>query len=1087
MSDETAGRLRLFSCILGFLVLSSVWGFAQDTGLVDSSLALDIATAGYDELTAWCLILDLNESGTIEQLRERLRRYYSLDESDSGFSDTRVSSGSARVIIESARRSEYFNVDAGGDDPETMVRLSGGVILTVEEPERGRTHRVRADSVVFNQKKNSIVALGNISYIVDSGGSQEEFSGDSLSFELSDWTGVIFRGSSSRQQEVDGENVDFFFRGESIKRPGPEILILEDGVITSHDVENPDFALKARKIWITGPGEWGLFSATLYLGNVPMLYLPFYWKSGSDMLFNPVIGYRTRVGYFMQTTTYFLGRKEEGDEFSIMGFGDSAASDYELERDGLFLIKKTGAGPGGRSPGNTLKYMMDLYTSLGAMAGLYGDFPKLGERGSLDFYATVAVSRSVDENGSVYFSDGGAPQQYWNSSYLGTTEIPLRWGSSVRLSLEKWSLVFDWYSDPFYLRDFDNRKENFDWINFLLSEEGTDINEPDLVGDMNWEIRGSYSLNLEQTRPWLSSISLDNFRTALSWKNKSNQDIAGSLNLDRSVDPARRFYFPDKLVLPDIKVSMRGGSPLWTVKRAGTPDGEDIDTVVDSSIAGEESADYLDSIDSLYSAGLLKASLGYGISSQLYIEDKSASDAWVAPSDVDFQFQAAKINSTQRGDMNYQLDFWDGLTGVSGVTNLSGYIQTHSGIFGTSPVVSDETRLEDFKYSKLLLDNRLNLYFKPFQGVGDFSTSTLSYTIDANLFARTFSDTATVSDPAYKNSWIDGREDFRKHEVSALGVWTPGPFSFSLQVGSNVPPLTLRHSFKSAAAYSAGGWKLNFSQQTLFDNNKWSYQPVSLAASWQGWEHNGKNEVLVSQSARYDVENGRLENTETIFGFWGFETRLNANYGTTYQWNKALLEWQEDGEAFVPTDLLFSYKREWSPPPSWRNRLRYKTSLSGVWDINLSQPSDNSLVFKWTQELHIFKFIDLKLSFSSVNKSMYLYFPWWRDELGITQNYNFFEDLAKSFNIFSPNQQDRLESRFNMERIDLALVHHLRNWDATLEYSGWPALDTAAAAYKWKSEFSFQVKWNPLPLFRQRTQLKDALWTVDTLGSSPDS
>ncbi|RKX78191.1 MAG: hypothetical protein DRP49_01130, partial [Spirochaetes bacterium] len=333
---QGAASYRFFLLLLLFLISLTPGRYlnaqeASDTSeLVARSLELDIETSRRDELEAWCLVLNLSNVGDEEALRQRLRAYYGLGPSGGG-PDVKASGGT-RIVIESAGRSEYFNVSLDSEDTESIIRLSGEVVITVSEPDRERTHRVEADSVIFNQSKNTISAIGNILYTVDTGGREEFFTGDSLTFEVSNWTGVIFRGTSQREQSIENGTVDFFFRGESIKRSGPDILVLSDGVITSHNVPNPDYALKAKKIWITGPGEWGLFSATLYVGHVPVLYLPFYWKSGSDMLFNPVIGFRTRVGYYLQTTTYLLGQKEKDDGFSIMGFGDSASSDFKLER-----------------------------------------------------------------------------------------------------------------------------------------------------------------------------------------------------------------------------------------------------------------------------------------------------------------------------------------------------------------------------------------------------------------------------------------------------------------------------------------------------------------------------------------------------------------------------------------------------------------------------------------------------------------------------------------------------------------------------------------------------------------------------------
>jgi len=1076
-----------FCFFILFLLLSIIVSFklgAQESStgsdLINRSLELDIETSGRDELEAWCMVLNLSNSGDDSQLKERLRSYYGLK--NPGYDSFHKASGGTRIVIESAGRSEYFNVSVDSDKTESIIRLSGKVVIEVNEPDKGRTHRVEADSVIFNQTENTISAIGNILYTVDTDGREEHFTGDSLTFEVNNWTGVIFRGTSERQQSVDDQTVDFFFRGESIKRSGSEILVLTDGIITSHNVENPDYALKAKKIWITGPGEWGLFSATLYVGHVPVLYLPFYWKSGSDMLFNPVIGFRSRVGYYLQTTTYLMGRKEKDEGFSIMGFGDSASSDYNLERDGLFLVKSSTSNSEKELDRNTLKYMLDIYTALGALTGLYGDFPEVGENGSASFYATIGVSRSIDSNGNIYFNDGNTTSVNWNSSYLGNARIPFRWGSMFDFSLGRWSIYFDWYSDPYYLEDFGNRKENFDWLSLLMGEEGTDQNDPDLVTDMRWELSGSESISPEGTSPWLQTLSMDSFRTSLTWKNKTNEEIAGSGNPDALYNPARNFYYPDKLIFPDIKLSLKGGSPQWTINRIETPDADGKVSVVDEDVeedetnklSGPEAVPYEGSFDAVYSTGLLKASIRYGLQTQLFIEDQTNSSAWLSPSDIDFVFNAARINSTQRGDLSYNLDFWDGLTGISGATNLSGYYQIHADLFGNESPISDTTRLEDYQYSKLLWDNSFAMYIKPFQGVPSLSESSLKYSIDANLFSRQLRDGSTVFSPEYSNTWISGDEDFRQHEASGKASWKPGIFNFSLAGTADIPPLTQRYTVNAITGIDYKGFKANLSQQSSYESSAWKAQPFIMGISWTGWH----DEVTISQTARYDVEDSRISNTESLIRFWGFETRFVANYGVGYKWNSGNYSWEENGEGFNPSTLSFSYNREFSPKPMWKNRIKTKTVIDTSWSVNLNQPTENVLGFKWTQEFHIFKFLDLKLSFSSTNRSMYLYFPWWREELGVPDNYNFFEDLLNSFNLFNIN--DRQDSNFNMDRFDFTLVHHLRSWDLSIEYSGWPALDSGSDQYRWKSEFSLFVKWNPMPMFNQRTKFSKDTWNVDS-------
>ncbi len=1079
-------RVGFFLCLF-FLISSQLMAQTEenDSGdmkteaqLIAHSLDKDIATAARDELAAWCLVLGLDSGGSADMLRNTLRSHYGITAS---VKTVAAGDSGIRIVIESAGRSEYLNLDAGGDESESVVRLSGNVVVNVNESERGRSHRVEAETVIFNQARKKISAVGNIRYSVNTNGSEEVFTGDSLTFEVSDWTGVIFRGTSERNQEVDGKEVEFFFRGESISRVSQDILILENGIITSHDSENPDYSLKAKKIWITGPGEWGLLSATLYVGHVPILYLPFYWKSGSDLFFNPVIGTRTRSGYYAQTTSYILGRKEQDDGFSILGFGDSAGDSYDLERDGVYLVREPSTGEN-ESNKNALKYMLDLYTGLGGMTGFSGSFPELGKSGALDFYATVAVSRSVDDTGSPYFLDSstGRTSVYWNSGYIGSYEIPIRWGTKLDSTVGRWSFYADWYSDPYYMRDFSTRSENFDWLSLILSETETDTLDKNLVTEMKWEIRGSHSFPVGDAGPWLQSVSIDTFRTSLTWRNKENKDITESTSPDRYYDPARKFYYPDQMVLPDFKFSIRGAAPTLSVARIAEPE---MDTfILEGSDEESESdevqpppeVDYIDSFSAVYAADLLNANFGYGLQSQLNVVDKSLSDNWDAPSDIDFAFEAARINTTHRGDINYGIDLWDGLTGISGTTNLSGYYQIHADMFGNGGAISDTTKLEDFRYSQFLWDNSFAFYLNPFQGIPSFSESSVTYDFDGNIYALRFDDSASASAPEYTGEWIDGADSVRTHEAAAKAVWKRWGFTVLGGATSNIPPLDQRHLFTGSAGFSQDGWSLGLSEQINFENNKWTLQPVIMSGSWQGW----KDEVKVSQNARFDADNGRWSSSESSLLFWGFETRFVANYGTAYNWDGGSYVWQNAGESFGPSTLRFSYNRDFNPKPMWKNRITTVTNINTSWNINLRQPTDNVLTFTLTQSFSIYKFLDLKFSVGSTNKAMYLYFDGWRNQLGIPDNFNFFTDLAKSFNFFNPEQ--RRESQFNMDRIGLALVHHLRNWDLSIEYSGWPALDSSGTNYRWKSEFDLFVKWNPLPMFNQRTRFEDDRWSVES-------
>ncbi|PIE04966.1 MAG: hypothetical protein CSA76_01605 [Spirochaetales bacterium] len=1045
--------------------------------LLRDSLEKDLATADTDQLRAWCRILSLESSGNKEALLRRLREYYGLSPASS--SGMPPSGSGMRILIESADRSEYLKVELPDGVTESMVRLFGNVLVTVREEDRNRVHHVKADSLVFNQAQNSITASGNIRYTVDTGGRKENFTGDTLTFTVTDWTGVIFQGTSEREQNIDGKKVNFFFRGDSITRAAEDILVLENGAISSHDAPNPDYALKARKIWITGPGEWGLFSATLYVGHVPVLYLPFYWKSGNRLLFHPVAGSRTRSGYFINTTTYILGRSEQDDSFSILGFGDSAGGDYQQKRQGLFLVSLPGQAEA-ETQRATLKFMMDYYTSIGFMTGFMGNFPRLGKNASLDFYATLGVSRSVDNQGNPYFNNGSATRVYWNSSFLGPYRVPLRWGSYFNSRFSQWHIKFGWYSDPYYLNDFGHRQENFDWLTFLLSETGPDSSAgaPSASESMLWEVKGSQMFQPENTAPWLGSLGLASFRSALNWGSKTNQDVAASADPDKNYSPARNFFYPDKLVLPDIRLSLQGAAPLWTVARSSA----ETSGSAEASVKPEKETslvrpDYIKSFNSLYSAQLLEAYLRYSLQLQFYMEDRTNHSVWLAPSDMDFSFEPARLTTTQQSSISYGVDFWDHLVKVSGNTKLSGFYQTHGAVFGTDGTVSSVDQLADLKYSRFLWDNSFQLTFFPLQGLPMFSRSSLQYSFDANIYNYRLSDTATVNNPRYNGLWIGGKDFVRRHEAAARAEWNAGPFSAAAVFSGFLYPLDERFSASWNLGFQNNGWKTGISQQTVYSGNTWTAQPLNADIQWKGFD----NELSVSQNVRYNLNESHWEQTSTTLQAWGFKTVFNAAWRAQYSWDNLSYTWIPGSRTFAPSRLQFAYSRNITPRPLWKNRLRLSTVLGVSWNIDLRQPTSNVLSFKWTQKLKLYKFLDLKFSIASANSSMYLYFKPWREELGIDQPYNFFLDLLKSFNIF--NTQDRIDSQFNMSSMNLELVHHLRNWDLSISYSGRPSLDSGAGVYRWKSEFSLYAKWNSLPMFNQRTRLKDDTWSVDSFQS----
>jgi lipopolysaccharide assembly outer membrane protein LptD (OstA) len=107
----------------------------------------------------------------------------------------------------------------------------------------------------------------------------------------------------------------------------------------------------------------------------------FFLYPADEVFFHPGIGYRSREGAFVQTTSYLLGeerrdRKESG-LLSLMSNMDNSGP---LERSGVFIRRTsfdTDTGDGssdvaaGKNP-SILRLLADVYSSLGVYLGLHG-------------------------------------------------------------------------------------------------------------------------------------------------------------------------------------------------------------------------------------------------------------------------------------------------------------------------------------------------------------------------------------------------------------------------------------------------------------------------------------------------------------------------------------------------------------------------------------------------------------------------------------------------------------------------------------------------------------------------------------------
>ncbi|MDR2747828.1 MAG: LPS-assembly protein LptD, partial [Treponema sp.] len=532
-------------------------------GLTEAKIVeMDIRSSTLRELAAWCRSLGLSEWGGREELAWRLRDYYKVA------APARAESPSGRhIIIESARSTEYFTLDVVDEE---YARLRGNVIISLKDGDA--SHRISAQDILYNRTRNQVTARGNVSYVKEEGDTIETFRGDSITVNLDSWATILTGGISERA--LSGEETTYRFAGTVISRSEEEVTILKDAKITNGASSNSYWSLNATKLWLLPGADFALRNAVLKVGEIPILYLPFFYYPADEVIFHPVLGSRSREGNFIQTTTYLIGRPKPEDlkESSLTKILGSGAG-MEKERQGIFL-RSTGkklVNPGDAS----LKLLFDFYANLGLYFGLDMNTPNLGILKNFDFSAGFGRTRDVMPttlNGLNSFTpypnfDG---ESEWNSSQLFSGNIPLRYRLKTSGSLSGDAGEFSWeiphYSDPYVDRDFLNRAEAMDW--FHIIQEGAsfdEVTDETVLSSYEWRLNGRISIRPPQKlAPYLTSLSFSNFSSTLLFNERDSSEY---WKLGNTWSPSRKFYIPDKFTMFSVGLNF-GGTPI-TIKAGG--------------------------------------------------------------------------------------------------------------------------------------------------------------------------------------------------------------------------------------------------------------------------------------------------------------------------------------------------------------------------------------------------------------------------------------------------------------------------------------------------------------------------------------
>jgi LPS-assembly protein len=238
------------------------------------------------------------------------------------------------LFLESADKFEYLKIKSEGSE---VISVEGKVRLRYKEM------KLSAEKMEINLKTKDLFAQGDVSYIKG----KEKIYGEKMTYNLDTERGV-FEKTRAVLEEV-------FHKSKRVEKLSEKEIRMERGSLTTCDLENPHYYLRARKIFVYLEDKLVAKHVFFYVRKIPLFYLPVYIVSLKEDVvsrFAPQVGYSKEEGWFVKTVYgYFFNNSLYGDLYldwmEKRGWGKGFDSRYRLGEKGngilyLYYINEKG-------------------------------------------------------------------------------------------------------------------------------------------------------------------------------------------------------------------------------------------------------------------------------------------------------------------------------------------------------------------------------------------------------------------------------------------------------------------------------------------------------------------------------------------------------------------------------------------------------------------------------------------------------------------------------------------------------------------------------------------------------------------------
>ncbi len=218
----------------------------------------------------------------------------------------------AERVVYKAKKIEYFA------EVEDIV-LNGGAVLDYQNKS------LKAGHIKFNSRLNILEAEDNPILEED----KQEMFGATMGYDMDTEGGLVVDGST---QYDTG-----YYRGEHIFKDSDKVLKVYNSTYTTCDLARPHYSMRAGKMKIYIGEKIVSGPVTLYVGEIPVFYLPYLANSlrrdrhSGILRPNFDIGINSRDGRFIRGLGYYWATNDYTDFTAISDFNENNSFRFHVE------------------------------------------------------------------------------------------------------------------------------------------------------------------------------------------------------------------------------------------------------------------------------------------------------------------------------------------------------------------------------------------------------------------------------------------------------------------------------------------------------------------------------------------------------------------------------------------------------------------------------------------------------------------------------------------------------------------------------------------------------------------------------------